>query len=89
MRNSQALQTVDRMSNQTCLQCIILFAAVGAASGSLATEPVAHQRAARSPLSPEEALQQFVVHPDLQVELVAAEPEVIGRKAEDEEEAEE
>lgn len=33
--------------------------------------------AVKSPLAPEESLKQFVLHPSLQIEIVAAEPEVI------------
>ncbi len=41
-----------------------------------AAEPAA-AAAVKSPLSPEESLKQFRLHPDLKIELVAAEPEVI------------
>jgi putative membrane-bound dehydrogenase-like protein len=56
---------------------MILVAAIGVASRSIAAEPLSHASDVNSPLSAEEALQQFVVHPKLQIELVAAEPEVI------------
>jgi putative membrane-bound dehydrogenase-like protein len=55
----------------------MLVAAIGIARLSIAAEPAGSESPTPSPLSPDVALQHFTVHPDLQVELVAAEPQVI------------
>lgn len=56
---------------------VFVIAAILVGVRSVAVEPPDGGLLPQPPLSPQEALQQFAIRPELQIELVAAEPQVI------------